>query len=389
MLPLIIAAITSVLTVVGIGYYLLAIWSVREFKGRSLRPLPNFQPPVSILKPVRGVDREMYESFRSHCTQEYEGAYEVIFGVGSEDDPAVEAIERLKKEFPALAIRMVVCPKNLGANGKVSNLLQMLPYAANPYILINDSDIRVSSHYLRRVMACFRQAHHRDGRVGVVTTLYHGRAHTTIGSRMEALGISTDFITGVLTAQQLEGGLRFGLGATLAVSREALDSIGGLEPLVDYLADDYQLGARAAAAGYEVVLSPEVVQTYVPAYSFRQFLAHQIRWGRSTRDSRKVGYAGLALTYGVAWSILNLIATGASFTGVGLFCVALILRMALAALVAVGVLGDREAVQDWWLLIPRDLLALGLWAWSFAGDTVAWRGQHFTLKNGKLSRMVA
>lgn len=389
MLPTIVAAITTVLTVVGLGYYLLALWSARSFQHQSLRPLPEFHPGVSILKPVRGIDREMYDAFRSHCLQDYGGPYEIIFGVGSEDDPAADAIARLKQEFPDLMIRMMVCPENLGANGKVSNLLQMLPYATQPYILINDSDIKVSSHYLRRVMACFRRPNHRNGRVGVVTALYHGGSHSTLGSRLEALGISTDFIAGVLTAQQLEGGLQFGLGATLALSRETLDAAGGLQPLVDYLADDYELGARVAAAGYEVVLSPEVVQTYVPAYDFRQFFAHQIRWCRSTRDSRKLGYAGLVLTYGTAWSILNLIATGASFAAVILFCLTLLARVALALGVGVGVLGDRQVLRDWWLLVPRDLLALGLWAWSFAGDTVAWRGQHFTLKDGKLSRVVA
>lgn len=389
MLPDIIAAVTTILTVSGLGYYLLAIWSARTFQQQSVRPLPDFQPGVSILKPVHGIDREMYEAFRSHCVQQYDGAYEIIFGLSSADDPAAAAIERLKQEFPALAISMVVCPETLGSNGKVSNLLQMLPHASQPYILINDSDILVSPLYLRHVMSCFRRPHRRDGRVGVVTTLYRGRSHATIGSRLEALGISTDFIVGVLTAQQLEGGLRFGLGSTLAFSREMLDSIGGLEPLVDYLADDYQLGARASAAGYQVVISPEVVQTYVPAYHFRQFLMHQIRWGRSTRDSRKFGYAGLILTYGLAWSVLNLLATGASFTSVVLFALALAARMVLALIVGVSVLGDRQVLRSWWLLIPRDLLALGLWAWSFAGDTVAWRGQHFTLKDGKLSRLVA
>lgn len=389
MLPDIIAAVTTVLTVFGLGYYLMALWSARTFQQQSLRPLPDFQPGVSILKPVRGIDREMYEAFRSHCLQEYNGTYEIIFGLASAEDPAAAAIERLKQEFPAVPISMVVCPEMLGSNGKVSNLLQMLPHATQPYILVNDSDILVSPRYLRQVMACFRRPNRRTGRVGVVTALYRGRSHATLGSRLEALGISTDFITGVLTAQQLEGGLRFGLGSTLAFSREMLDTIGGLEPLVDYLADDYELGARASAAGYEVVISPEVVQTYVPAYHFRQFLMHQIRWGRSTRDSRRFGYAGLVLTYGLAWSVLNLLATGASFTSVVLFCLALAARLVLALSVGVGVLGDRQVLRSWWLLIPRDLLALGLWAWSFAGDTVAWRGQHFMLKNGKLSRLVA
>ena len=156
-------------------------------------------------------------------------------------------------------------------------------------------------------MGCFHLPKRRDGRVGMVTALYRGQAHKTIGSRMEALGIATDFIAGVLTARQLEGGIRFGLGSTLAVSREALDAIGGLEPLVDYLADDYELGARIWRSGFEVVLSGEVVETFLPPYRFGQFLDHQIRWFRSTRFSRKLGYTGLVFTYGLPWAIFNLI----------------------------------------------------------------------------------
>jgi ceramide glucosyltransferase len=204
---------------------------------------------------------------------------------------------------------------------------------------------------------------------------------------MEALGISTDFMAGVLTSRLLERGIRFGLGSTLAFSRDALDEIGGLLPLVDYLADDYQCGARVHAAGYEVALSTEVVETFVPAYSFSQFLAHQIRWSRSTRDSRRWGYAGLVFTFGLPWAFLNLIAWGFSLPSIALFILVLAARTALALSVGVGILGDGQVLRDWWLMLPRDLIALGLWAWSFAGDTVVWRGQRFALKDGKLSRI--
>jgi ceramide glucosyltransferase len=223
----------------------------------------------------------------------------------------------------------------------------------------------------------------------MVTALYRGQAHGTIGSRMEALGIATDFIAGVLTARQIEDGIRFGLGSTLAVSRGALEAIGGLEPLVDYLADDYELGARIWRSGFEVALSGEVVDTFLPAYRFRQFLAHQIRWSRSTRDSRKLGYAGLVFTYGLPWALCNVIASGISLSSIALLSLTLLARVALALAVGVGVLGDRQVLRDLWLLVPRDVVALGLWIWSFAGNTVAWRDQHFSLKDGKMSRLTA
>ena len=206
---------------------------------------------------------------------------------------------------------------------------------------------------------------------------------------MEALGIATDFIAGVLTARQIEDGIRFGLGSTLAVSRRALEAIGGLEPLVDYLADDYELGARVWRSGFELVLSGEVVETFLPQYRFGQFLAHQIRWSRSTRFSRKLGYTGMVFTYGLPWALCNLIASGASLSSIALLSLTLLARVALALSVGVGVLGDGQVLRDLWLLAPRDVVALGIWIWSFAGNTVAWRGQHFSLKDGKMSRLTA
>ena len=389
MLPIVVAAITTFFSLAGLGYYMLALWSARAFQHQLRRPLPDFQPGVSILKPVKGLDPEMYASFASHCMQQYQGPYEILFGVSSLTDPAVAAIEKLKAEFPAQAIHLVLCPELLGTNGKVSNLVQMLGSARHDFILINDSDIKVTPRYLREIMGCFQLPKRRKGRVGLVTALYRGQAHETTGSRMEALGIATDFIAGVLAARQIEDGIRFGLGATLAVSREALQAIGGLEPLVDYLADDYELGARVSKAGFEVVLSGEVVDTYLPAYRFRQFLAHQIRWSRSTRFSRKLGYTGMVFTYGLPWAIFNLISSGASLSSIALLSITLLARVALALAVGVGVLGDRQVLRDLWLLPIRDVVALGIWVWSFAGNTVAWRGQRFSLKDGKMSRLTA
>ena len=392
MLAMVVGAVTTLLTIAGFCFYLLALWSARSFGRAARRALPAYAPPASILKPLKGLDPQTYASFASHCTQQYGGEYELIFGVSSLDDVAVAAVERLKVDFPEQPIVLVACPEVLGTNGKVSNLAQMLPHARFDHIVINDSDIWVSPRYLQRIVAAFqgvnrKQKPGRHGKVGLVTAPYRGKAHGTVGSKMEALGISTDFMSGVLTARMLEGGIRFGLGSTLAFSREALDAIGGLRPLVDYLADDYECGARVYAAGYEVALSTEVVETYVPPYGFAEFLAHQIRWSRSTRDSRKWGYAGLVFTFGLPWAFLNMIVWGFSLPSFAFFVLVMVARTALALSVGVGILGDVQVLRDIWLLLPRDLVALGLWAWSFAGDTVVWRGERFTLKDGKLSRV--
>jgi ceramide glucosyltransferase len=389
----IVAAVTTVLAWVGIGYYLVALWSARAFV-RSLRhSRPAYTPGVSILKPIRGLDHEMYSAFASHCRQEYSGDYEILFGVSSLSDPALIAVRQLQEEFPDHAIRIIECPEVLGPNGKVSNLVQMLPHARHPYIVINDSDIVVSPHYLANVMSGFALTPEHKHPVGMVTASYRGRAHgkprsqPTVGSRMEALAIATDFFPGVLTARRLEGGIHFGLGSTLAVSRYALDRIGGLGPLVDYLADDYELGARIAAADFAVELSGEVVETWVPPYDMAGFLQHQLRWARSTRDSRRWGYAGLIFSFGLPWAFLNLIASGLSLESIALFVLALLVRIALALVAGVGILGDTQVLRDLLLLLPRDLIALALWTWSFAGDTVIWRGERFRLKQGKLIRM--
>jgi len=381
MFPTFIAAITTVLTLAGFGFYILAIWSARAFLRRRRFPA-GFAPGLSILKPLRGVDPGMYEAFASHCRQQYAGEYEILFGVSSLDDPAAELVQRLKAEFPERSIRLLVCPEVLGPNGKVSNVAQLVLQARHDYLVINDSDIRVGPHYLTHVMAPFVDVNGRP--VGLVTALYRGRAHGSLSSKLEALGLATDFAPAVLTARYLERGLHFGLGSTLAVSRSALNSIGGMVTVVDYIADDYQLGAHVDRGGYRVELCDEVVETSVPAYRLREFLDHQLRWMRTVRDSRPAGYFGSVCSNLLGWATLNVIACGGSLPSIALFSLALLFRVSLALGVGVGILGDGQVLRDLWLILPRDLLALGLWAWSYASDTVTWRGEQFFVRRGRL-----
>jgi ceramide glucosyltransferase len=283
-----IAIAAAAFSVCSLGYYLLCLYSaVRFLRERALagRSAHSTQPlpPVSILKPLKGTDPEMYESLRSHCLQDYP-EYEIIFGVSDPHDRAVELVTRLRAEFPQRAIQLFICGRDLGANAKVSNLAQMLAPARYEHLIVGDSDIRVEPDYLRRVMAPLSEPH-----VGLVTCLYRGIPARTLGSQLESLGISTDFAPGVLAARQLEGGIRFGLGSTLAFRRSDLDAIGGFEALVDYLADDYEIGKRLADRGVKVELSEVVVETFLPAYTLSQFVDHQLRWGRTVRDSRRAG----------------------------------------------------------------------------------------------------
>jgi len=398
-------AITTLLTFGGLVYMLLALWGARDFGHYCRRVAASqaqgsaYAPDVTILKPIKGVDPRMYAGFVSHCRQTYAGKFEIIFGVSTLDDPAAGQVERLRYEFPNCRIRLVECKEVLGTSGKVSNLVQMLREARYEYVVINDSDIKVSPNYLTRVMSCFGAAAGagaaagvEDARVGMVTAPYRGKTATegkalTVWSRLEALGISTDFLPGVLTARKIEGGIRFGLGSTLAVSRTALAAAGGLETLVDYLADDYEVGARIAKAGYSVELCSEVVETTVPVYGFLGFWDHQLRWARSTRDSRRWGYMGLGITYCLPWAVLNCVASGFALWSFTLLSLALLARVSVALTVGVGILRDEQVLRDIWLLPLRDFFGLGFWAWSFASDTVVWRGERFRLRDGRLSRI--
>jgi ceramide glucosyltransferase len=319
----------------------------------------------------------MYQSLRSHCLQDYP-EYEIIFGVSDPNDAAVALIQKLIAEFPSRNIRLLVCPEILGTNVKVSNLLQMARAARYDHLIVNDSDIRVPTDYLRCVLASFA-----DSKIGMVTCLYRGVAAQTLGSRLESIGTSTDFCPAVLAARQLQG-VRFGLGSTMAFSRRALDAIGGFEPLLDYLADDYELGARMAQAGFQVRLSEVVVDHFLPDYTMREFLDHQLRWARTIRDSRRWGYAGLIITFPLVWAILAvLLSAGEGWSWV-LLAIAAVMRAAVAWAGGTTILQDGQLRRDFWLIPLRDVLAVLIWFASFSGHKILWRGIEFELKDGKL-----
>lgn len=378
------AAVTAAITVSSMGYCVLCIWAAKRYASESKLPstqVPDL-PPVSILKPLKGTDPEMYESFRSHCLQNYPD-YEILFGVSDTNDPAAALVKNLQREFSDHpAIRLIHCEKDLGANGKVSSLAQLAVQAKHSILLVNDSDIRVAPDYLRTVITELLSPN-----VGLVTCLYRGVAANTIASRLEYLGISTDFIPGVLAAKQIEGGLHFGLGSTLAFRRKDLDAIGGFEALVDYLADDYEVAKRIAERGLKVVLSNSVVETFLPAYGLSELFSHQLRWARTIRASRPGGYAGLLLTYTLPWATLTLSLAGRATWAWALFAIAGLLRITMAWTSAVSVLKDEEGIRYLWLLPLRDVLAPLIWIAGMFGRRIVWRGQEFKLENGKLKRV--
>jgi ceramide glucosyltransferase len=373
------AVLSAGIAAAGLAYYGLCLYGMFTFlrdcrrKGQASESFP----PVSILKPLRGTDPDIYESFRSHCLQDYP-EYEIIFGVSDPNDAAVAQVRKLIAEFPARSIQLLICPEILGTNVKVSNLLQMACAARYGYFVVNDSDIRVPVDYLRRVLAPFA-----DANVGMVTCLYRGVSANTLGSRLESVGTSADFCPAVLAARQLQG-VRFGLGSTMAFSRKALDAVGGFEPLLDYLADDYELGARIAHAGFEVRVSEVVVDHFLPEYTMREFLDHQLRWARTIRDSRRWGYAGMIITFSLVWAMLAVLFSAGAAWSWAVLAITVVMRGAVAWVGGNTILQDPELRRDFWLIPFRDVLALAVWVASFSGHKILWRGIEFELKDGKL-----
>jgi ceramide glucosyltransferase len=377
--------VAAIGTVGSLFFYALSTMGIAGFLGHRRRlleqptPPENQLPPVTILKPLKGIDPEIGESFRSHCEQQYP-EFQLVFGVSDPDDPAIAVVHDLQVKYPKIPIVLVVCSRVLGPNVKLSNLAQMLPSARHELLLVNDSDIRVPRDYLQNVVAPFA-----NPSVGLVTCLYRGLPGATLGSRLEALSLSTDFIPGVLSARFLEGGLHFGLGSTLVFRRNDLIAIGGFEVLLDCLADDYELGRRIASTGKKIELCAAVVTTFLPAYTLRQFFRHQLRWSRTIRDARSWGYAGLLFTFGLPWALVTLLAArGAPWAWI-LLALTLVMRLFVAFSSSVFVLDDHQLLRDILLLPVRDMLAPFIWAASFMGNRVHWRGEVFDLKDGRLT----
>lgn len=383
-LALAVQVVTTILAIASLGYLAVAWVAARLFLREHPYPVASPAPGVSILKSLKGLDPGMLDAFRSHCRQTCAGDYELLFGVSSLSDPATGAVLDLQREFPDRAIRLIECPEKLGSNGKVSTLIQLVPHASHEILLVNDSDITVSPHYLEHILAGFSAPSHDPRPVGLVTALYRGHAHGTLPSRLEALAISTGFQPSVLLAKVLERGLHYGLGSTLAVRREALDAIGGFPALADQLADDYELGVRIDRSGFRIVLSPEVVETSVPPYDWRGLFDHQLRWLRTVRDARPGGYVGLLFTHTLTLALVNVLASGLSPLSLWLLGMAFFLRLTVAMTVGALVLGDHQVLPSLWLLPLHDLIAFGLWVAGFASDTIVWRGHRFHVRKGRL-----
>ena len=353
-------------------FYAVEIWSAYQFFRPRPTAQPPFRPPITVLKPLKGVDFELYENLATFCRQIYP-EFEIICGVADASDPAVEIVRRVQRDFPRVAVSLVVDSRVYGTNYKVSNLHNMYQHAKHDVIVLADSDIRVGPEYLAHVVEPLR-----NRQVGVSTCLY--RAVTTGGlpTLIESLFINTDFANLVMLARKVEKA-SYAFGATIAMRREVLEEIGGFLPIANLLADDYEIGYRAFQRGYVNELSTEVVDTVLSVGSWRRLYDHQLRWARTYRINRPGGYFGSILAHGTFWALLNVLYNGfspASCVASGLL---LALRYVAAGRMAWTHLQTDHGYAALALVAPKDLFVTAVWFAAFAGNTVVWSGHRFAV----------
>ncbi len=361
-------------------YALAALASLRFFLRERAKKLADFTPPVSLLKPVRGVDFGSYENFASFCRQDYPG-YEILFGVNDAADPAVPLIQRLIAEFPARTIRLFIGSEQPGANRKVAKLASLAREARHEILVLSDGDVRVGPRYLREVVAPLA-----NEETGAVTSFYRGIAEKNLGAELEAIGASSDFFAGVLMAEWIEE-MSFALGASIATTKRWVAKIGGFESFANMLADDYELGNRISKAGGKVLLSREAVWTMYPAQTVRGFWDHQVRWARTVRVCRPVSYLGLIFTQGLPWALLAACIAPARWIGAAYLLAYLVLRLVMAWSVGVWGVGDEVLRCRLWLVPLRDAIHFVVWLASFASNRITWGGAKYTMQSRQMVRV--
>lgn len=361
-------------------YYLVAIFSAsRLFRPDASDAHCAEWPPVTVLKPLKGADESLPGNLAALCRQDYP-CFQIVFGLASADDPAAEIVRRLQREYPAVDIAMVVDPRTHGTNHKVGNLQNMYGRAKHDVILVADSDIRVPTDHLRRIVASLARP-----RVGIVTCLYRAVAgRGGLPTRMEVLSINTDFVAMVLVARMKER-FRYAFGATVALRRETLDRIGGFAPLRDYLADDYQLGRRVAEAGYSVLLADHVVENVISLHGWKQLFRHQLRWARTSRNCRPLGYFCSIFTHGPLWALLAVLCNGPDRASLAGATVVVALRYLAAGTLLRGYLRTDLAALDLPLIFLRDLFGSAVWMLAFLGNSVWWSDRRLrVLADGRM-----
>jgi ceramide glucosyltransferase len=362
-------------------YYLIAIYSAWRYFRQPLRAVaPGFTPPVSILKPIRGLDPEAYENLASFCVQDYP-EYEIAFCIDPDDAAVVAVVEKIRRDFPERRIRVLLGSGRVAANDKVAKLVRLVDEAENEIVVISDSDVRARPDYLRRVVAPLR-----DPEVGAVTCFYVTAEERTFTDHLQTAGMIADFYAGVLVAWQLDG-IKFALGPTIATTRSRLKQFGGYAVLENGPGDDLLVGRLIAEQGCEVVLLPYAIETVADYDSLGALLRKRLRWIVVMRHMRPAGHIGLLLTQGLPWSIAAVCVQPTAVVAAAYFGAYIFLRALMTGTIGVG-LKRRGSLKEIAKLIPLillwDAVAFGIWLASFLRSSIRWRGADYYIRDGKL-----
>jgi ceramide glucosyltransferase len=365
-------------------YYLIALFSSWQFFRRTgPRSAANrsFTPPVSNLKPIRGLDPDAYENFASFCQQDYPD-YELLFCVGDEDDPVVPVLQRLARDFPERRIRVLFGSGGRGSNDKVVKLARLVSEAQHEVVVISDSDVRVRPDYLRTVVAPLA-----DPKVGAVTCFYAAIEDKTLTDSLQTIGMFSDFYAGILVARQLDG-VKFALGPTIATTRTQLAGFGGYEAIDNRPADDLLVGRLIAEQGYEVELLPYTISTVADYGSLRDLFHKRLRWIVVMRHMRPWGHLGLLLTQGLPWSLAAIAIHPSAGVALGYLGTYLTLRFAMTSMVGIWGLKQNSLWKKLGLIPVWDALAFLIWMTSFARNSIRWRDGEYYIRDGRLVPVV-
>ena len=358
-------------------YYLIALYSSWLFFSQSLERNPNYTPPVSVLKPVRGLDPHAYENFASFCRQDYP-EYEILFCVDA-DDPAVAILEKLKDDFPQRSIRLLFgAGGNYIINDKVARLARLTNEASHDLFIITDGDVRVEPDYLRSVVGIFE-----NPKFGAATCLYASEAKTFL-QRVQSISMTSDFFAGIIVAWKLDG-VKFTLAQTILTTRRNVSGFGGYPAIGDRPADDLYIGRLAAEQGLETKLLPYVVETVPDFESLNQLLRKRVRWMTVMRHMRPIGHFGLLFTFGLPWTLAVLAVHPTVATAFGYLGAYLFLRVLLTWFIGIRGMKQKGLWRNMVLIPLWDLMAFGIWLASFTQTTIRWRGIDYHLQNGKLT----
>ncbi len=365
----------------GSVYALLCILAVIRFRmqaaGRHEFAV-EFWPPVTVLKPVHGLEKNQRENLRSTCIQDYP-EFQVVFSVQSAEDAAIPLLHEIQKEFGDRRVTVAIENCRAGTNGKINNMIGGLRHARYDVLVISDSDVRLRPDYLKTIVAPLSHSG-----VGCACTLYKAACAETWFEKMELLTLNADFMANVLFAH-ISGASKFCLGASVALHRSTLAQVGGLEALSDYLVEDYEMGRRIWELGKKIAVLPYFVDTIVDLKTPAQWWEHQIYWDQNTRAARPVAFFATALIRSVPFALLYSAVRMWDATGLWVMAGALGIRLASAAVILGWGLRDREGLRSLGLLIIRDISSLVTWLLAFTKRTTIWRGTSFVLtRDGRL-----